>query len=50
MSKTVTLRLKEDTYLKFQKLAKQDNRPLSNLLKLQHLDSSMIQNISIVLK
>ncbi|NOZ75838.1 MAG: CopG family transcriptional regulator [FCB group bacterium] len=33
MSKTVTLRLKEDTYLKFQKLAKLDNRPLSNFIE-----------------
>ncbi|MFQ6614924.1 MAG: CopG family transcriptional regulator [Fidelibacterota bacterium] len=33
MSKTVTLRLKEDTYLKFRELAKQDNRPLSNFIE-----------------
>ena len=33
MSKTVTLRLKEDTYDLFQKLAKQDNRPLSNFIE-----------------
>jgi len=43
MSKTVTLRLKEDTYLKFQRLAKQDNRPLSNFIEtaaLRFIDSS----------
>ena len=43
MSKTVTLRLKEDTYLKFQKLAKQDNRPLSNFIEtaaLRFIDNS----------
>ena len=43
MSKTVTLRLKEDTYLKFQKLAKQDNRPLSNFIEtaaLRFIDDS----------
>lgn len=43
MSKTVTLRLKEDTYLKFQYLAKQDNRPLSNFIEtavLRFIDNS----------
>jgi len=43
MSKTVTLRLNEDTYLKFQKLAKQDNRPLSNFIEtaaLRFIDDS----------
>ena len=43
MSKTVTLRLKEDIYLKFQKLAKQDNRPLSNFIEtaaLRFIDNS----------
>lgn len=33
MSKTVTLRLKEETYLLFRKLAQQDNRPLSNFIE-----------------
>ncbi len=43
MSKTVTLRLKEDTYALFQKLAKQDNRPLSNFIEtaaLRFIDDS----------
>jgi len=43
MSKTVTLRLKEDTYQLFQKLAQQDNRPLSNFIEtaaLRFIDNS----------
>ena len=43
MSKTVTLRLKEDTYDLFRKLAKQDNRPLSNFIEtaaLRFIDDS----------
>ncbi len=43
MSKTVTLRLKEDTYKLFQKLAQQDNRPLSNFIEtaaLRFIDDS----------
>ncbi len=43
MSKTVTLRLKEDTYDLFKKLAKQDNRPLSNFIEtaaLRFIDDS----------
>ncbi len=43
MSKTVTLRLKEDTYDLFRKLAKQDNRPLSNFIEtaaLRFIDES----------
>lgn len=33
MSKTVTLRLKEDTYKRFKKHAEEDNRPLSNFIE-----------------
>ena len=33
MSKTVTLRLNEKTYLRFRELAEQDNRPLSNFIE-----------------
>jgi len=43
MSKTVTLRLKEDTYDLFRKLAKHDNRPLSNFIEtaaLRFIDDS----------
>jgi len=43
MSKTVTLRLKEDIYDLFRKLAKQDNRPLSNFIEtaaLRFIDDS----------
>jgi len=43
MSKTVTLRLKEETYQLFQKLAQQDNRPLSNFIEtaaLRFIDDS----------
>lgn len=43
MSKTVTLRLKEDTYELFMKLAKHDNRPLSNFIEtaaLRFIDDS----------
>jgi len=43
MSKTVTLRLKEDTYDLFRKLAQQDNRPLSNFIEtaaLRYIDDS----------
>ncbi|NQV15123.1 CopG family transcriptional regulator [bacterium] len=43
MSKTVTLRLKEEIYIKFHKLAKLDNRPLSNFIEtaaLKYIDNS----------
>lgn len=33
MSKTVTLRLDDNNYAQFRKLAKQDNRPLSNFIE-----------------
>jgi predicted DNA-binding protein len=33
MSKTVTLRLKEDVYERLKRLAKDDNRPLSNYIE-----------------
>ncbi len=33
MSKTVTLRLNEDTYAKFRAFAKSDNRSLSNFIE-----------------
>mgnify|MGYP001616814936 FL=1 len=33
MPKTVTLRLDDDTYRLFQRLAKDDNRPLSNFIE-----------------
>ncbi len=33
MSKTVTLRLSEDTYAKFRAFAKSDNRSLSNFIE-----------------
>lgn len=33
MSKTVTLRLNEETYRQFRELAEQDNRPLSNFIE-----------------
>jgi predicted transcriptional regulator len=33
MSKTVTLRLDDKTYQKFVRLAKSDNRPLSNFIE-----------------
>ncbi len=33
MSKTVTLRLKDETYEKFRDLAEHDNRPLSNFIE-----------------
>ncbi len=33
MSKTVTLRLNEDTYAKFKAFAKSDNRSLSNFIE-----------------
>ena len=33
MSKTVTLRLKDQTYDLFRKLAEEDNRPLSNFIE-----------------
>ncbi|MBT3279617.1 MAG: CopG family transcriptional regulator [Phycisphaerales bacterium] len=33
MSKTVTLRLKEETYEKFRDMAAEDNRPLSNFIE-----------------
>lgn len=42
MSKTVTLRLDESVYQRFQKLAVQDNRPLSNFIEtaaLRFIDS-----------
>ena len=43
MSKTVTLRLKEDTYDLFRRLAELDNRPLSNFIEtaaLRFIDES----------
>lgn len=33
MSKTITLRLNEERYLYFRKLAEEDNRPLSNFIE-----------------
>lgn len=33
MSKTITLRLSEDTYKVFRKLADRDNRPISNFIE-----------------
>ncbi len=33
MSKTVTLRLSDDTYNKFKKIAERDNRPISNFIE-----------------
>ena len=33
MSKTVTLRLDDDVYRRFRKLAERDNRPLSNFIE-----------------
>ncbi|MCK5786159.1 MAG: ribbon-helix-helix protein, CopG family [Candidatus Sabulitectum sp.] len=33
MSKTVTLRLDDNSYAQFRKLAKEDNRPLSNFIE-----------------
>lgn len=33
MSKTVTLRLSEDNYKVFKKLAERDNRPISNFIE-----------------
>ena len=33
MSKTVTLRLDDNNYAQFRKLAKEDNRPLSNFIE-----------------
>ncbi len=33
MSKTVTLRLDENVYRRFQALAQQDNRPMSNFIE-----------------
>ena len=33
MTKTVTLRLNEERYLCFRKLAEEDNRPLSNFIE-----------------
>jgi len=33
MSKTVTLRLSDDTYKKFKKIAERDNRPISNFIE-----------------
>ncbi|MFO7951021.1 MAG: DUF6290 family protein [Candidatus Fermentibacteraceae bacterium] len=33
MTKTITLRLNEERYLRFRKLAEEDNRPLSNFIE-----------------
>ncbi len=33
MSKTITLRLSEENYNKFKKLAERDNRPISNFIE-----------------
>lgn len=33
MSKTVTLRLSDDTYKMFKKIAERDNRPISNFIE-----------------
>ncbi|MEN8163650.1 MAG: ribbon-helix-helix protein, CopG family [Acidobacteriota bacterium] len=44
MSKTVTLRLPEETYERFRTLAKRENRPLSNFIETaasRYVDSEM---------
>jgi len=33
MTKTITLRLNEERYLRFRQLAEEDNRPLSNFIE-----------------
>jgi len=33
MTKTITIRLNEERYLRFRKLAEEDNRPLSNFIE-----------------
>jgi predicted transcriptional regulator len=33
MSKTITLRLSEESYQKYKKLADRDNRPISNFIE-----------------
>ncbi len=44
MSKTVTLRLNDDVYRRFRRLAERDNRPLSNFIKtaaLRHVEEEL---------